>query len=337
MEAFYGRRGQGSFPPMVSLALSGGGEMGAFGAGLLTGWTASGTRPEFVMVTGVSTGALISVFAFLGPDYDEELKAFYTNVTSKDIYEPRPLFGLFADSMASTKPLRKLIRRHIDKDLLEAVAAEYNKGKVLYVATTNLDAGIGVGWDMGKIAASGHPEAVRLFQDVLIASSAIPVSFPPQFIDVEVDGKRYQEMHVDGEVMNQIFFDPTSFHLRQDLQKLGVEKVPELVYVIENAQLESPGSHVKPRTIDIATHAISSLVLSATHAELENIYWYTQRNNVEFNLAYVPSDFPAPRPHEFNRDYMRRLFDYAYELAAKGYPWQKAPPSIAEQSSKGRR
>ena len=319
----------GPVPPQSSLVLSGGGEHGAFGAGLLVGWTASGTRPEFFYVSGVSTGALMAPFAFLGPEYDGILREFYTEVTAKDIYRPRPMFKrLFSVSMTSTKPLRKRIRRYIDKKLLDAVAAECAKGRLLLIGTTNLDAKKSVTWYMCKIASSGDPGALKLFQDVLIASSAIPVQFPPQLINVELQGKTYQEMHVDGAVMSQVLSDPPSLKPREVAETAGVASSPETLYVIENCQLRLPGKEVKTNILDIATHAISCLYQAATIAELDVVYDYVRENDIAFKLAYIPHTFDVPSSGEFDRDYMDRLFDFAYDLAAKGYPWETMPPNF---------
>jgi predicted acylesterase/phospholipase RssA len=189
----------GAVPPAVFLAISGGGDKGAFATGLLAGWTASGTRPEFKVVTGVSTGALIAPLAFLGSAHDETLRSIYTDVGLRDIATPRaPVAAVLDDALSDNEPLWRLIRRHIDRAVLDAIAAESEKGRMLLVGTTDLDAGQGVIWNLTKIAASGHPQAQQLFHSVLIASSAIPVAFPPVLIDVEADGRRYQEMHVDG-------------------------------------------------------------------------------------------------------------------------------------------
>jgi hypothetical protein len=188
------------------LAISGGGLNGAFGAGLLLGWTANGDRPEFSLVTGISTGAFTAPFAFLGSDYDAKLKEIYTTVSTKDIIRKRPLLEfLTGDSAASTKPLRKLMAKYVDREMMEAVATEHRKGRRLLVGTTNLDAGRPVIWNIGAIAASGDPKALELIHDVLLASAAIPLVFPPLFVEVESDGSRYDEIHVDGGASSQVF------------------------------------------------------------------------------------------------------------------------------------
>ena len=166
---------EGPLPPADFLTISGGGENGAFGAGLLTGWTETGTRPEFKLVTGVSTGALTAPFAFLGPDYDDELRAVFTEISAKDVLSKRSLpAAIFNDAMADNAPLRRLVARHVTPELLDAIAAEHEKGRMLFIGTTNLDARRPVIWNITKIAASGSPEALELVRNILVASAAIP-------------------------------------------------------------------------------------------------------------------------------------------------------------------
>ena len=181
------------------LVISGGGGDGAYGAGLLAGWTLSGTRPQFEVVTGISTGALTAPYAFLGPKYDGRLKEIYTTISEKDVLRSSgPLGALFGASLTDNSPLKALVAKHVTADLVDLIGAENAKGRKLLVGTTNLDAQRPVVWDMTAIAASGNPDRVQLFRDVLVASAAIPGVFPPQLIRVQADGKSYEELHVDG-------------------------------------------------------------------------------------------------------------------------------------------
>jgi hypothetical protein len=193
-------------PPTAYLSLSGGGDRGAFSAGFLNGWTASGTRPQFKLVTGVSTGALIAPFAFLGPGYDATLKAMFTSVSQKDIVAQRFFYSVFLqDALADTTPLARLLKLHVTQELVDAIAAEYAKGRLLFLGTTNLDARRPVVWNVTKIAASGRPESIELLRKIMLASAAIPGAFPPVMFDVEANGKTYEEMHVDGGATTQVF------------------------------------------------------------------------------------------------------------------------------------
>lgn len=315
-------------PPANFLALSGGGDKGAFGAGLLCGWTAAGTRPEFKVVTGISTGALIAPFAFLGSEYDTALREVYTQTAPKDILEARNvLAALFEDAMASNAPLGRLVEKYITGDLLREIAREYEKGRILLVATTNLDTLQAVIWNMTKIAANGHPGARALFQKIMLASSAIPGAFPPVMIDVEVGGKRYQEMHVDGGAMAQVFLYPPSLRVAEISNQRGVARERRL-YVIRNARLDPEWAEVERRTLSIAGRAISSLIQTQGIGDLYKIYLEAQRDGIDFNLAYIPKGFNVPHKENFDTEYMRKMFQTGYELAAEGYRWKKTPPGL---------
>jgi predicted acylesterase/phospholipase RssA len=328
-QAYLASRGHsGPLPPAIFLAISGGGDNGAFAAGLLNGWTAAGDRPEFKLVTGVSTGALIAPFAFLGPAYDGVLKKFYTTVKPADIVKKRPLLAaLTSDAMADNAPLWKLVEDEVHQELLDAIAGEYAKGKLLLVATTDLDARQAVLWNMTKIAASQDPKALELFRSIMIASAAIPAAFPPVMIDVEANGQPYQEMHVDGGTMSQVFVYPPSLRVKEASDRYHVTR-DRLVYVIRNARLDPEWAQVERRTMSIAGRAISSLIHTQGIGDLDRIYLTTQRDGVDFNLAYIPASFNAPHREEFDTDYMRALFQTGYEMAAKGYPWEKTPPGF---------
>lgn len=318
-----------AIPPAHFLSISGGGDNGAFGAGLLVGWTAAGTRPEFKVVTGVSTGSLTAPFAFLGPDYDDELKAVYTTTKATDIFIPRSfLAAINDDAMADTKPLWKTVEKHVTGDLLRRIAAEHAKGRILLIGTTNLDARRPVIWNIGEIAASGHPQALELVRKILVASSAIPGAFPPVLIDVEIEGKKYQEMHVDGGAMAQVFLYPPSFHVQDVSRAMGVQR-KRIAYVIRNARLDPDWASVERNTMSIAGRAISSLIHTQGIGDLYRIYLTTQQDGVDYNLAFMGTDFTVEYKTEFDPVYMGALFDHGHRLAKSGYPWQKYPPGVS--------
>lgn len=321
---------QGPLPPAVFLAVSGGGDSGAFGAGLLNGWTAAGNRPMFKLVTGVSTGALIAPFAFLGPAYDQKLKRLYTNLTPRDVLEPRSfLAALFSDAMADNRPLWRRVEKEVDQALLDAIAAEHEKGRMLVIATADLDARQAVLWNMTKIAASRDPKALALFRALMIASSAIPGAFPPVMIDVEAAGHAYQEMHVDGGTMSQVFVYPPSLNVQKTAREHGIER-ERVVYVIRNARLDPEWAQVERRTMSIAGRAISSLIHTQGIGDLYRIYLTSQRDGVDYNLAAIPASFTVPHREDFDTEFMRALFQTGYEMAAKGYPWAKVPPGYSD-------
>ena len=333
-QAFLAASGhQGPLPPAVFLAISGGGDNGAFGAGLLNGWTAAGDRPTFKLVTGVSTGALTAPFVFAGPAYDAALKEVYTTISAKDIAEPRSLLSaLTGDAMADNAPLSKLVAKYVDQALLDTIAAEYAKGRLLLVGTTDLDARRGIIWNLSKIAASRDPKALELFRTLLVTSAAIPGAFPPTMIDVEVSGQPYQEMHVDGGATAQVFVYPPSLDIKAMERKTGNQR-ERRVYVIRNSRLDPEWAQVERSTMTIAGRAISSLIHTQGIGDLFRIYLTTQRDGVDFNLAYIPDSFNAPRKEDFDTEFMRQLYAVGYDMAAKGYPWQKAPPGFTVAKS----
>ena len=317
----------GPLPVADYLAISGGGANGAYGAGVLCGWSESGTRPEFKVVTGISTGALTAPFAFLGSSHDETLRRVYTTTRTKDIARERSvLAALFDDALTDYAPLKRLLARTVDASVLQALAGEYQRGRLLLIGTTNLDAQRGVVWNVTAIAASGHPRALALVHQILLASAAIPAAFPPVMIDVDVDGRRYQEMHVDGGAVSQVFFYPPS--LRLTSEEVGVERSRRL-YVLRNARLAPAWSNVDRKTLAIAGRAIDSLILSQGLGDLYRIYATSRRDDVAFNLAYIPDDFHETPKEAFDPPYMQKLFDLGRAAAMNGSAWVPAPPGVA--------
>ncbi len=318
-------RGMTGEAPRHFLAISGGGDKGAFAAGLLYGWTEAGTRPEFGVVTGVSTGSLIAPFAFVGDEYDDVLKAVYTGIGPEQIYEKRSMWSLLrGDAMADSAPLAALIAEHVDDTLLEKVAAQYERGRWLMVVTADLDARRPVIWNMGEIARVGSPEALALFRKVLLASASLPGLFPPVLFDVEVDGQPYQELHVDGGVAAQSFLFPPSFAEAMEERHL-VQDRERHVYLIRNAQFKHKGSEVARSTLPIFFISNSMLFTAGGIGDIYRIYTVAERFGMDFNLAYIPNDFDAEHPEDFDTAYMNELFEFARSRAAEGYPWQHEP------------
>ena len=333
-KAFLAKSGHvGEMPPANFLALSGGGDDGAFGAGLLVGWTQSGTRPQFKLVTGISTGALIAPFAFLGLDYDNLLKEFYTGIGPKDIYVTRSILSVItSDALSDNTPLWNLVRKLVNRDMLNEIAAEYEKGRILLIGTTNLDSRRPVIWNMGAIASSKDPRALDLFDRIILASAAIPGVFPPVMIPVEINGKPFDEMHVDGGATAQVFvYPPSLFDLARSRQiKTDIRK--RNLYVIRNGRLDPEWASVDRRLLPIAGRAISSLIHSQGVGDLYRIYLVAKRDGVDYNLAYIGPEFNTVHKEEFDNAYMKALFEYGYDLARNGYQWKKTPPFL--ESSK---
>ena len=317
-------------PQLELLAVSGGGENGAFGAGLLCGWTGQGTRPAFDLVTGISTGALTAPFAFLGRDYDAELRAVYTETAPHQILLKRALTAaLFDDAMADNAPLLKTITRYVDDRMLAGIAAAYDAGRLLLIASTNIDAQVPVIWNVGAIAKSGHPRAADTIRRILLASAAIPGAFPPSMIDVTMDGKTYQEMHIDGGAVAQTFLYPSALtRNRAQRRRSGQPTVDARAFVIRNGRLDPEWAAVERRTLGIAGRAISTMIAISGYNDVTRIYTIAQRDGVDFNLAFIGADFNQVLPSPFDAAYMRALYDYGYQRGSRGYDWAKKPPLL---------
>jgi predicted acylesterase/phospholipase RssA len=310
---------------LTYLAISGGGADGAYGAGVLNGWTASGSRPEFSVVSGVSTGALIAPFAFLGPGYDETLREVYTSGIAESLLDtPSIVRALFGSGLFGNTRLRELVARYVGQDMLAAIAAEAAKGRRLLIVTTDLDTQRTVIWDMGRIAALATPKALSLFRDVMAASASLPVVFPPMLIEAEANGHIFQEMHADGGVTAPVLTLPEAFLLRNGALPRG-QRVN--IYVLVNNKVERDFLLVPNSTIDIAARASASVEKTLTRSVLYETYGFARRNNLGFNLTYIDKEFPPSRSSGFDTGYMRSLYQYGYDKAKAGNFWAKAPPS----------
>ena len=309
-------------PARNFLALSGGGDNGAFGAGLLVGWTASGRRPLFDVVTGISAGALIAPFAFLGPDYDPQLREVFTEVAPHDVIRMGSMLRavLFGEALADTTPLYRLIERHVNAEMLSAIATEYGRGRLLLIGTTNLDLGRPVLWNIGAIAASGHPRALELFRRILLASASIPGAFPPVLVDVDVEGRAYQEMHVDGGATIQMFLYPPTVSLTASRGRRS--QTERTAWVVRNGRLDTEWSSTNRSILGIASRSAATLLHFSAVNDIARIFLTTQRDGVQFRLAYIGPEFDAPRAEPFDTAFMRALFDYGYRQGLEGNRWR---------------
>jgi hypothetical protein len=313
------------------LALSGGGASGAFGAGFLNGWTQSGRRPTFKIVTGVSTGALMAPFAFLGPGYDDALREFYTTTRTRDIFKLGSLLWqlLAGEALADTTPLQALIAQHVDAGLLQRVADAHRQGRRLYIGTVDIDAPRFVVWNMGLIAASGRPEALALFRKVMLASASIPVAFPPVLFEVELapGGPRYDEMHVDGGVGARVFLNGGVFRgsvIRERGGRGGVGR--EDIFVIHNGQLRAVPEPISRSLPAIAARVIDSAGRAAATGDLHRIYGYARREGAGFQWVTIPEDVRIDADEVFDPVKMQALFDVGLRMAADGGSWITLPP-----------
>lgn len=314
------------------LALSGGGSDGAFGAGLLVGWTERGNRPQFEVVTGVSAGALTAPFAFLGPRYDEKLHEIWTRYGTNQLVVAQLLPAVFGGpALTDSAPLRQLIATYINERVLAEIAAEYRKGRLLLVLTTNLDAQRPVIWNMGETAASGHPRALELFRDVLLASASIPGALPPVRIPVTVEGKTYDELHVDGGTTQEVFVSPINVPLTA-LDRFYDSLPKRRLYIVKNGKYQPEYKPVREQALPIAERAIETLIKNQHRNDIYRIYRMAKDSDADFNLAFVPQDFQAKPKELFDPKYQAALFDVGYKLGRSGQAWLKAPPDVVPKA-----
>ena len=331
--AFARRRSHaGSASPVTFLALSAGQEDGAFGAGLLVGWSQHGGRPEFQIVTGTSTGALAAPFAFLGPEFDWALEAMYTRTEVDDIVDARFLVAAVNnDAMMDTEPLARTIAKYLSQRVLQRIAEEYGKGRLLLISTTNLDSSKLVVWNIGAIAASENPDRLELVRKIILASAAVPGLFPPVMIDANLKEGRYQEMHVDGGTVSQMFLYPPSLDMAAIIKPFA-KKVRPAAYVIRNGRVSPQPEEVERGTLQIAGRAITTMIASSAVGELYRIYTTAQRDHIAFNLALIEDDFAEPYKKRFDHAYMSKLFAYGRAKGVAGYAWQTTPPDFSPTS-----
>lgn len=312
------------------LALSGGGVNGAFGAGFLRGWTETGTRPVFKIVTGVSTGALMAPFAFLGPQYDASLHRFYTTTTTANVFTERSrIMALMrGDALADTAPLVTLIERYVDTALLEQVAQAHRQGRRLYMGTVDLDTRSFVVWNMGLIASRGDDAALALFRKIMLASSSVPIAFPPVLFEVEANGHRYDEMHVDGFVWANVFlngsiFDPAELHRRA-----GRGPGREDIFVIHNGQLSAPPASATRSLRGITVRAIDISGRAGIVGDLFREFTFAQRNQADFHWVTIDESVVLPDLTAFDPAQMAALYQAGYDAARAGPAWRTQPPGI---------
>jgi predicted patatin/cPLA2 family phospholipase len=320
------------------LILSTGGSDGAFGAGLLNGLSAAGKRPDYAVVTGVSTGALMAPFVFAGPHYDAALAAVYTHTSAADIFE----VGGTGESFLDTWPLKDLIAKQITPALLTDIAAAHQAGRRLFIVTTNLDAGRSVVWNMGAIAVHftakgtshggpGADAAIKLFRDVLLASGSVPGAFPPALIDVEGNGKRFAEMHVDGGVGGQFFVTPPAL-----MQSSSSYKIPaDALYIVVNSSLQPEFQLVERNTPTILAQTVSMAIKADLRVLLDRAYVAAKNSGIGFNVATIPVSFNAPSRGAFDPDYMKALFNLGYDQGKSATPFTGEPPAFPAAPASG--
>jgi predicted acylesterase/phospholipase RssA len=297
--------------PLRILALSGGGSFGAFGAGALVGLTRSGSRPEFAVVTGISTGALIAPYAFLGPAWDARLREVYTSGAADTLLQSRGLGVLFGSSLYSGRPLQQLVDAYASDDMIQAIAREADKGRLLLVATTDVASGEQVVWDLGAIARNGGPHARTLFRDVLVASASVPGMFPPVMIG--------DEAHVDGSATAP-FFVPAEF-VRGDAKIGDVTHRPAVYVIVDGPLGEASGAATRLTTRGILSRSIHTGLNHFLLTTLELTAATAQLQGATLHYAAVPAAYPHVDAFDFRAATMRPLFSYADDCAQAGRLW----------------
>jgi len=292
------------------LVLSGGGENGAFAAGLLKGWSEAGTRPDFGVITGVSTGAMIAPFAFIGPSGDEALRQAYTEISAADVFE----FGGTSESLTDTWPLKRRIDRSVTPNLLQAVAAEHAKGRRLLVATTAVDSERPVLWDMGAIAGTGGPKALALFRDIILASSAVPGVFPPVMVEAVAGSKRIQEMHDDGGTTAPYYLAPEATLLAAHPAPLPAQRV----YLVVNNVLTPQFQMAARTTLGVLGRSMSAAIKAQMRAALALSRGFARRTGLDLRVAEIDGRFTQTTTAPFDQAYMKALFAHGEALGRDG-------------------
>ena len=303
------------------LALSSGSDDGAYAAGLLAGWTESGLRPEFTYVTGVSTGALIAPFAFLGSNHDDSLKDFYTGITQKDIFRRRGISGILSGpSVADTAPLKALIAKYIDYPLIDEIARQHYQGRRLYILTTNLDAGRGVIWDIGAIASRNNAARLELIRNIVLASASVPGMFPPVLIEAKSGGQKFQEMHVDGATTSGLLVAPEAALWTND--SVGTRGN---LYLILNGKLHPDFEVVKPGSVSIMARALNTILYAQDRKSIINSFNYAKELGLQFHMSSIGADFEEEAEEIFDPQYMSKLYNYARRRGRGNTHWRSNP------------
>lgn len=311
------------------LTLSGGGGDGAYGAGILNGWTESGRRPEFTIVAGVSTGALIAPFAFMGPRYDATVKDLYTSGVASSLLEsPDLVSAIFGASIFSNDRLRELVARYVTPDFVTDVARESERGRMLFVLTTNLDSQRPVLWDMGAIARGNTPDSIQRFRDVLVASAAIPAVFPPILLDADANGRTVQELHVDGSVSANVFTLPRTYLSARDNRSATRGGV---IYIVLNTSPKPAFQVTDNITRAVAERTISMGFKEQVRDDLTATYAASRQIGFDFNLTYIDEDGSSESGLGFDTARMRKLYETGYERGRTGRFWRKTPPSVGAE------
>ncbi|NVN80898.1 MULTISPECIES: patatin-like phospholipase family protein [unclassified Vibrio] len=305
------------------LALSGGGANGAFGAGILIGLEESGQLKDYSIITGISAGALMAPFVFIGGDAFSKMKDVMLNINDKSVLGKKNFLNtVFKDAFTDGENLYQFIAEAFPEPMIEQIAAQHRRGKRLFIGSTHFDSGELVIWNVGAIANSDMPDKSELIYKVLAASASIPGVFPPQFIDVEHEGEIFEELHVDGGLATQVFFNPSNFDYQQISDALGLDTSPQLD-VIRNGALKAPYHSLRDKGLDLVAKSVSSLTLAQTRGDLYRMKYISEINHIDMQFTYIEYDFGyAKRTKDmFDEHYLLTIYEYGYHKATQGKPW----------------
>ena len=326
-------------PAKNVLCLSGGGAYGAFTAGVLVGWSASGRRPEFDVVTGISTGAIIAPLAFLGPKYDDRIRSFYTDISNEAIFRRRTVRGIFSEALADNTPLADRLDAELTPQIISELAEAHRAGRRLYIGTTELEGKRFVVWDIGAIAMQCGESGRTLIRQILLGSSAIPGFFPSSQIAVTVDGKPFKERHGDGGASEAIFFRPP-WHpdagVRGNVSRLAGTNV----WCVVAGKLYADPAPLKARSLSIVASSVSAVIYAQNRGDLRRIYAACVLTGMNYNQTAIPPEFDAPKSStNFDAEPLGKMFAEGYRLASGPDAWRKTPPgnepgeSVLERAS----
>lgn len=321
--------GENGSVPLDILTLTGGGSRGAFGTGFLVGWTDRGDMPKFDVITGISTGAVMAPFIFLGGNELKKAEYFYTKMNTEDVFTRSWLSFLGYGHIMNAKPLQKLFRKNFDKAFLEKVAIEHKKGRRLYIGTTNIDTGQLIVWDMGAIASSDRKDKYERFSDIIYASSALPVYLPPQYMEVNIQGEKYYQMHVDGGIYSQVFMIGLLVNWTEVLKfnENANTNFDATLYTVANRKYRQRDIYkpIEQAPLSIIEAFVLTEMDLLFDRSIYRLYNNCKEKGVNFKMATIPEKMEEIiiEPTEFNPEKMLKLFNVGYNLGRHNFKWKE--------------
>ncbi|QYJ89751.1 patatin-like phospholipase family protein [Shewanella halotolerans] len=310
------------------LALSGGGANGAFGAGIINGLYDSQQLQEYTIITGISAGSLIAPFVFVGGDEIPRLKEVMLGINDKMILGKHNLLNtLIKDAFTNGEQMFEFIEQVYTPEMIEQIALQHKAGRRLFIGTTHFDSEELVVWNLGRIAESHLPNKVHLIHQILAASSSIPGVFPPQFIAVDHDNQRLEELHVDGGLTVQMFFEVVNIDYHKVNQALGLSSAPQ-VHVIRNGMLKVPYSATEDKGVQLLRRSIASMTIQQAKGDLYRMLYFSEMTGLDLRFAYVDDEFDAPKATKdmFDLEYMKALYQYGYDKVNSDELWSTEVP-----------